>query len=240
MEPETPMSNSRSSGRVVAWMLVIATASFGTVVEASTIGPSDTRSAASPGGPVGAAPNYAVSRSWAAPPAIVGSTSQAFGNAFGAGDSAIIPLTTAFGAAYSFYDNYVFTVGPSVANASATTITLGVDQGIDGLEARLYKVGAPGATSGTLYYGSVPGGAYQGWTLVTGAVQTAVITAATLDPGTWTLEIRGRTLSGGGSYGGSLNISPVPVPPAAGLLLGGIAMLGAFRRRPKTALAVAA
>jgi hypothetical protein len=215
-------------------------------LRAATLAPLDTRLATSPGDQIGPPPVYSVDRAWGTPVAVSGSYTNAFGHSFTAAETALIPITTSFpSGGYSFYDNYFFSVGPSVANSSTTTIRLSTDAdpdpeiGIEQLEARLYRVGDPGATQGTLFYGAVPGGAYQAWTLITGPAETALIEAAALSEGTWTLEIRGRVLEQGGSYGGNLNISPVPLPAAAWLMIGALGLLG-VGARPRRRNAIAA
>ena len=54
---------------------------------------------------------------------------------------------------------------------------------------------------------------------------------ATLNPGTYVLEVRGVvTGSTGGSYAGTLQVAPVPLPAALPLLLSGLGLLGGLIR----------
>lgn len=205
--------------------------SIASAPHAATLSPGDTRTAVT-ATPVGPDPFFAVVRSWTEITPVTGLQTHSIGNVQGAGQAPIAvtsdPGTAGFfpNGPYTFYDNYFFDVAPpSLSNASAISIRLG-NQGFERLEARFYRVGGPGLTSGTLYYGQVPSGAYQAWVMASGAVQTAIITDALLDPGTWTLEVRGRTLADGGSYGGNVNFSPVPLPAAAWLMLGALGLLG--------------
>lgn len=225
--------------RLIAAAWALSGLLVGAHAAAASLSPLDSRLATSPGAPIGPATAYAVDRTWGAPIGIAGLYTSSFGNTFTSAQTAIIPITTSITPnGFSFYDNYFFSVGPSVANTSATTITLavgGTTQGIDQLEARLYRVGDAGTTQGPLYYGTVPGGAYQAWTLVSGITQTAIIENALLAAGTWTLEVRGRALADGGSYGGNLNVSPVPLPAAAWLLAGALSLVAGagWRRRDR-------
>lgn len=62
----------------------------------------------------------------------------------------------------------------------------------------------------------------------------------TLAPGWYTLEVRGTTLTKagadlGGSFGGTLTISPVPEPETYALMLSGLGVLGAVARRRRSA-----
>jgi hypothetical protein len=153
-----------------------------------------------------------------------------FGNGFGA------PTTTipgSPGAGYGFYDDFVFTIGGAQANAITSTINL-INLSLSDLQVRLYSLS--GNSLPTL--GPPVGGAIVSWSTplsgpgFTGTV--AVIPLTTLSPGTYVLEVRGNiTGSGGGSYAGSLNLSPVPVPlpAAAWLLLSGLGGFGWLSRR---------
>jgi hypothetical protein len=147
--------------------------------------------------------------------------------------------TTAFpsGSSYGFYDAYAFTVGGSVANSVTSTINLG-SLSVSNLSERLYSAN-PGDAIPVL--GMPPGASYfVAWTSVLpgGSGEVAVLDAMTLAPGTYVLEIRGLvTGASGGSYTGQLNLTPVPLPAALPLLVGGLGALGAFggRRRRKAA-----
>jgi hypothetical protein len=54
----------------------------------------------------------------------------------------------------------------------------------------------------------------------------------TLSSGSYYLEVRGNVDgTSGGSYSGTLNIAPVPLPAALPLLLSGFGLLGGLVRR---------
>ena len=56
--------------------------------------------------------------------------------------------------------------------------------------------------------------------------------SATLAAGTYVLEVRGMaTGTSGGSYSGTLNVAPVPLPATLPLLLSGLGLLGGLLRR---------
>ena len=122
-----------------------------------------------------------------------------------------------------FYDDYLFSIPSASFDSIATTINLGSYLGINNLQARLY--------SGTVITTGVPSGMLEAWSSTslfggpgyTGTV--AVISPIGLSSGNYILEIRGDVAgTAGGSYAGSLNVSPAnPVPevsPWLMLLLG--------------------
>ena len=141
------------------------------------------------------------------------------------GPLAVIPGSTLLPGqpdGFTFFDNYVFSISDSLANSSTTSIRLG-NFGIESLQARLYALDA---AAPNLYYGAVPTGAvYLAWATVAGPLQVVVLDEISLPAGLYTLEIRGRTLSAGGSYGGVINFAPIPLPAAGWLLLSGVGLL---------------
>jgi len=54
-----------------------------------------------------------------------------------------------------------------------------------------------------------------------------------LGPGPLTLTISGVVSSGGGSYGGNINVLAVPEPETYAMMLGGLGLLGVMARRRK-------
>lgn len=137
------------------------------------------------------------------------------------------------GTSYGFYDDYIFSIGSGQVDSITSTIDLAGLVGINGLQVRLFNV--PDASSpGTSGY---PGSSLiQAWSSsmscgsgCTGTV--AVINPQVLNAGTYDLQIRGTAESYGGSFAGVLNAAPVPLPAAFTLLLSGVGLLGAMRRR---------
>ena len=130
-----------------------------------------------------------------------------------------------------FYDDFVFTVTGAVADSVTSTIDLGSLLGIDNISARLY-------TYTTLpQIGPVGGLIVEAWgtPFVCGtgcSGETVVLAPVTVVAGTYVLEIRGIvTGTVSGSYGGALNLTPIPVPGAVWLLGSALAGLGWIRRR---------
>lgn len=155
------------------------------------------------------------------------------------GQTFVGPITNIAGTSSSFYDDYVFTVGTSVASSVTTTINLDTLLNITNLQERLYNA----ATGDVIPYtaAGIPPGAtsyFLGWTSPLGTTggSVAVLQSAALTAGTYVLEIRGNVVgTAGGSYAGVLNVAPVPLPAALPLLLSGLGALGAARRRRKLA-----
>lgn len=147
------------------------------------------------------------------------------------------PLVTQPGNAdFNFYDDYVFTM-PGEAGAltaSAVSVNFGSLLGIKSLQARLYAIPSEGLTTGALL-----GSAVYAWTTVTdlsgaSVAVTAFNTPITLVDGVrYALEIRGLAFGPQASYGGNLNVSPVPEADGLVLALAGLGVAGwvASRRR---------
>jgi hypothetical protein len=128
------------------------------------------------------------------------------------------PSNGSLGAA-GFIDDYFFQIAPAKADAVSATISNGTFA-IGNLFATLYSLSAnPGGLvldqpSGTVYYGDV---------LESGPATFVQINPVTLDAGSYVLQISGTSSgSAGGSYTGTLNLSPVPLPPSFLLLLTGL------------------
>jgi hypothetical protein len=149
-------------------------------------------------------------------------------------DTFLAPTTTITGTSFGFYDDFVFTVGASTFDTVATTISLSPNAQINNLQVRLYNASG---NSPLPFLGSNPGGLLEGWSQQinfspTQTISNSWINAASLGPGTYVLEVRGNVVgSGGGSYSGVLNLTPVPLPAALPLLLSGLSLGGLLRRR---------
>lgn len=127
-----------------------------------------------------------------------------------------------FGTSYGFYDDYVFSIANGTVNSVTTTIDLGTLQ-ISNLQERLYSL--TGNALPTL--GTPSGTLYDAWTSPLGTSgQVAVLPPTTLGAGTYVLEIRGTAGPSGGSYGGVLNVTPVPLPASMLLTLSALGLLG--------------
>jgi hypothetical protein len=133
---------------------------------------------------------------------------------------------------YGFYDYFYFTVPNTVSADSITsTISLTNSSMISDMEVILYNASnnAPpvrGIPAGSVVAQSSPITIGPG---MTGEVE--VLDTEITQPGTYVLQVRGTASGGnGGSYSGSLNVSPVPLPAALPLLLSGLGLLGLRRR----------
>ena len=154
------------------------------------------------------------------------------------GDGFSAPTTPISGSplpGYGFYDDFYFSV-PSGASADSitSTIDLGNLLAISGLQVRLYELaGNPPPVLGAPGHGTLVSSWSQSVNSSSGNTGDIEVLDTTLSQaGTYVLEVRGNvTGSLGGSYSGTLNISPVPLPAALPSLLSGLGMLGARARR---------
>jgi hypothetical protein len=130
-----------------------------------------------------------------------------------------------------FYDDFLFTVTGGIADSVTTDINLGNLLKIDNLQVALFNY-----TSGQ----AVPVGSQPiatGWSqsFNTGSgttVNDVALPTTTLSPGSYALEVVGTvTGSLGGSYSGTLNLAPVPLPAACPLLLSALGGLGFWSRK---------
>jgi hypothetical protein len=133
---------------------------------------------------------------------------------------------------YAFYTDYVFTVAPGQVDSITSSINLGTSLAVNGLSARLYSYSA-GSTSNTLLPAFTPTGTIiDAWSsqvnLAPGLTASDTVIAPTdLGAGTYVLEIRATSVgTSGGSYSGTLNIAPVPLPAGLPLLLSATVGLG--------------
>jgi hypothetical protein len=139
---------------------------------------------------------------------------------------------------YGFYDDFYFSVPNGVtADSITSTISLGQTFTLSNLQVRLYN----SANNSPPVLGAPSGGVTEAWSSpitigpgMTGTVQ--VLNTQITKPGTYVLEVRGTaTGTNGGSYAGTLNVSPVPLPAALPLLLTGFGLFaGAMRKRAAT------
>ena len=164
-----------------------------------------------------------------------------YGDGFGGPQTAItaagVPANT-----FGFYDNYVFTITGSNADTITSTVSLGSGGSgtqIINLDAQLFQVtGNPNLPSFTPSNTVNDTLSTTSFTLAPGVTSTTVILdpTAALAAGEYVLEIRGQAAgAAGGAYSGVLNVTPVPVPASAWLLISGLGGAGLFARKRRTA-----
>ncbi|MEB0137132.1 FxDxF family PEP-CTERM protein [Actimicrobium sp. CCC2.4] len=134
--------------------------------------------------------------------------------------------TTAFGKTFAantkgntFTNDYTF-------STSAASSLTGAVISIKGLSTDLNITG----------FNLIPtvGATITGLAFSSGYVDAWLITAPNLLPGNYTLEVTGKVLGDGGSYGGNVNVSAVPEPETWGMMIGGLGLIGmAIGRRTK-------
>lgn len=141
-------------------------------------------------------------------------------------------ITASPGSAWGFYDDFIFSISQSASADSVTsTINLG-SLSLSNLQVRLYN--ESGNSPPVL--GTPNGGAISAWSNAinggSGISGTYSVLNTNLAAGNYVLEVRGNaTGSSGGSYSGTLNVQPVPLPAALPLLLSGLGFLGVGARR---------
>ena len=140
-----------------------------------------------------------------------------------------VPIAGSPGAGFGFYDDFLFHITGAVANSVTSTISLGDLLGINNLQVRLYSV----LGNSTLPVLGTPVNLIDLWSTELNFTQGNTTTSVTvlpptgLNPGTYVLEVRGNVVgSNGGSYAGTLNLAPIPLPGALALLLSGLGLLG--------------
>lgn len=159
--------------------------------------------------------------------------------AYSYADTSLMPATSTGGvitgstypAGYtgaSFYDAFVIQVTNSQGDSISSTINLGTSFQITNFQERLY------AYTGTAPIVGPVSGAIDAWTYPAGSSGTvAVLPTTVLAAGDYVVEVRGDvTGTTGGSYSGTFQLTPVPLPETLPLLLSGlIAVGGAFAWR---------
>lgn len=136
---------------------------------------------------------------------------------------------------FNFYDDYVFTMPGDAGQltASAVSVSFGSFLGISNLQARFYAV------NDALTTGSPNTAVSYAWISVTDLNGASVGVTTFGNPlplaagAQYTLEIRGLAFGPTASYGGNVNITPVPEADGLALALAGLTVAGwvASRRR---------
>jgi hypothetical protein len=139
-----------------------------------------------------------------------------------------------------FYDAYYFTIPEAFATSVTTSVTVGSLLGIDSLQARLFSGHSnpgSGGSSPSLPPGSVMA---QGWSNQLSAGPGVTLNTVVLSPtnpllaGNYTLQVRGTVTGlGGGSYAGTLNLTPIPEAETYAMFLAGLGLMGLISRRRK-------
>jgi hypothetical protein len=136
-----------------------------------------------------------------------------------------------------FLDSYVFTVSTAISNATLISLNLDTTLGLDDLSMRIYQYSS--SNNYNVSTSQAPGGTLlvDSWSLSDNASSGNIVASTTLSQnglaaGTYVLQVAGlETGTQSGTYQGSLNIDPVPLPAALPLIVSGLGLLGGLARR---------
>ena len=133
------------------------------------------------------------------------------------------------------FDDFVqFSVGPNLgASWSVVSTNFQTFYGLSSLSSALYQgtfdsvtIGGAGSAvaTGTAAFGLLPG------MLLPFTVRATAGDVGTLT-GAYTLRLQGSAYSGGGSYGGTIALAPIPEPGEWALMLSGFGLIALMVRR---------
>ena len=148
-----------------------------------------------------------------------------------AGPLTFVDGTASFGAAHRYtgaavVDDWTFTLGtPATANASLISIALGAAP--DRYSRHAFKIDSADLL------GDGFAAAFERMPAGTTNPQVWTLAPTFLQPGDYAIRITGFVPTGAmsGSYGGNVNVSPIPEPSAWALMLAGLAAVGWIARR---------
>ncbi len=133
---------------------------------------------------------------------------------------------------YDFQDSYSFTVGAAASGDTLlASLGLGSLYNITNLQFRLYEVAS--ATTQPIV-GGLPAGStlISAWMGPAPGDNSVTASFTGIESGTYMLDVAGIAGgTSGGSYVGSVDLQPVPLPAALPLLLSGLGGLGLWGRR---------
>jgi hypothetical protein len=159
-----------------------------------------------------------------------------FTDTFATQQSATQNLGASSVGAYDFQDSYQFTVGTSASGDTLlASLGLGTLFNIENLQFRLYQVA--GVTTQPIV-GGVPAGStpVTPWMGLAPGDNSMTASFSGIQSGTYILDVAGiASGTSGGSYIGSVDLQPVPLPAAIWLMLSGLGGLGALARKRGTA-----
>ena len=138
---------------------------------------------------------------------------------------------------WNFYDDYFFSTTTATAN-NATVISNFSTASISNIQVRILTSGGQSGTPNPAPTLGIPtGGAVDGWTapLVGSNGSLSILLPTGFASGSYDLQVRGEAIGANASYGGTLQVEPVPLPAGLPLLLSGLGMLGGLVRRRRAA-----
>jgi hypothetical protein len=138
---------------------------------------------------------------------------------------------------WNFYDDYFFSTTTATANNATVISNFSLDS-VSNIQVRILASGGQSGTPNPAPTLGLPtGGAVDGWTapLVGSNGSVSILLPTGFPSGSYDLQVRGEAIGPDASYGGTLQVAPVPLPAGLPLLLSGLGMLGGLGRRRRAA-----
>jgi hypothetical protein len=183
-------------------------------------------------GPFGGSISYSLGGN-----AFGGAGQSTVGSDFSTGETSQSATGSASDSGWNFYDDYFFSTTTATAN-NATVISDFSMASISNIQVRILASGGEFGTPNPAPTVGIPsGGAIDAWTapLAGSNGSLSILLPTGFAAGSYDLQVRGEALGTDASYGGNLQIAPVPLPAGLPLLLSGLGLLGGLIRRGRAA-----
>jgi hypothetical protein len=181
-------------------------------------------------GPFGGSISYSLGGN-----AFGGAGQSAFGSDFSTGET-IQGATgsVAPDSGWNFYDDYFFSTTTATANNATVISNISTDS-ISNIQVRILTSGGESGTPNPTPTLGIPttGTVVDAWTAPIAGTggSLSILLPTAFAAGSYDLQVRGEVTGVGASYGGTLQVAPVPLPAGLPLLLSGLGMLGGLVRR---------
>jgi hypothetical protein len=169
-----------------------------------------------------------------------GGTGQSMvGSDFSTGETVQSATGSPSDSGWNFYDDYFFSTTTATANNATVISNFSMDS-ISNIQVRIFSSGGQSVAPNSAPTLGIPSGTppvVDGWTapLMGSNGSFSVLLPTGFAAGSYDLQVRGEAIGTDASYGGNLQIAPVPLPAGLPLLLSGLGMLGGLVRRRRAA-----